>query len=72
MSAVQFPRPDIAIQYDWNAAEAIDTREHVLAEAADKGWLIAGAHLSFPGIGHVLKLPHGSYQWLPLNYTLNR
>ncbi|WP_342249110.1 MBL fold metallo-hydrolase [Sphingomonas sp. OTU376] len=72
MAPVQFPRPDIAIEYDWNAPEAVATRKSILAEAAAKGWLIAGAHISFPGIGHVTTLPHGAYQWLPVNYTLNR
>ncbi|MDK4805582.1 MAG: MBL fold metallo-hydrolase [Novosphingobium aromaticivorans] len=72
MAAVQFPEPDIAIEYDWNAPDAIAVRQQILAEAADKGWLIAGAHISFPGIGHVTRLPHASYQWVPVNYTLNR
>lgn len=72
MAPVQFPEPDIAIKYDWNVPEAIAARKAILAEAADKGWLVAAAHISFPGIGHVTKLPHGAYQWLPVNYTLNR
>lgn len=72
MAPVQFSRPDIAIQYDWNVPEAIETRKAILAQAASEGWLVAAAHISFPGIGHVSKLPHGAYQWLPVNYTLNR
>ncbi|WP_158511833.1 MBL fold metallo-hydrolase [Novosphingobium sp. PP1Y] len=72
MAAVQFPRPDIAIEYDWKVPEAVSARKEILEEAAAKGWWIAGAHISFPGIGHVSKLPHGAYQWVPANYTLNR
>jgi glyoxylase-like metal-dependent hydrolase (beta-lactamase superfamily II) len=43
MAAVQFPEPDIAIEYDWNVPDAIAVRQQILAEAADKGWLIAGS-----------------------------
>ncbi len=72
MAAVQFPRPQIAIQYDWQVPEAIEARRKILAEAAAKGWLVAGAHISFPGIGHVRATADGGYRWIPVNYTLNR
>jgi glyoxylase-like metal-dependent hydrolase (beta-lactamase superfamily II) len=72
MAPVQFPKPGIAIQYDWNVPEAVEARKAVMAQAAAKGWLVAAAHISFPGIGHIAASPQGGYRWLPINYTLNR
>lgn len=51
--AVQFARPDVTILSDCDPALAATTRQHFLQAAADNGWRIAGAHLPFPGIGHV-------------------
>lgn len=72
MAAVQFPDPGIAIQYDWHADEAVTARRAILAEASARRWWVAGAHISFPGIGHVKAMPAGGYQWVAANYTLNR
>ncbi|WDF72560.1 MBL fold metallo-hydrolase [Novosphingobium sp. KACC 22771] len=72
MAPVQFPDPKVAIRYDWNAAMAIAAREKLMARAAAQGWLVAGAHISFPGIGHIRRKGAGSFEWAPLNYTLNR
>jgi glyoxylase-like metal-dependent hydrolase (beta-lactamase superfamily II) len=71
MQPVQLPDPDVAIEYDWNVPLAIATRKNALAIAASKGWWVAGAHVSFPGIGHVRGDGKG-YRWIPANYTLNR
>ena len=43
----------------------------VFNAAAKDGDLVAGAHLAFPGIGHLRTLPQG-YAWIPLNYTVMR
>ena len=69
---VQFPRPGVAIRYDTNNRQAVASRKSVLADAARKGYWIAGAHISFPGIGHVRTDGAGGYTWVPANYTLNR
>lgn len=66
--AVQFTDPAVSIDFDSNPAQARVTRERVLADAARNGWLIAGAHLPFPGLGHVVKDGSG-YRWLPVSYT---
>ena len=71
MQPVQMPNPDIAIQYDWNVPMAIAARKTALALAARKGWWVAGAHISFPGIGHV-RISGKGYRLIPANYTLNR
>jgi glyoxylase-like metal-dependent hydrolase (beta-lactamase superfamily II) len=68
----QIPDPHIAIKYDTDAASAVGSRETALAAAAAKGWWIAGAHISFPGIGHIRRTGRDSFEWVPLNYSLNR
>jgi glyoxylase-like metal-dependent hydrolase (beta-lactamase superfamily II) len=72
MQPVQLPAPEIAIRYDWNVAVAVASRKAILAKVAANGWWVAGAHISFPGIGHVRGDGPGRYQWVPANYTLNR
>ncbi|QCF27113.1 MBL fold metallo-hydrolase [Hydrocarboniclastica marina] len=66
--AVQFARPEVSIEFDVDEPQAIETRQRVLAEAAaDKLW-IAGAHLPFPGLGHVRPENRG-YSWVPVEYS---
>ena len=43
-------------------------RQKAYADAAKKGYYVAIAHVSFPGIGQLR--PDGKgYRWLPANYT---
>ena len=69
---VQMADPNVAIRYDWDVPKAIATRKAIFARAAAEGWWVAGAHVSFPGIGHVSAKGHSGYAWVPANYTLNR
>lgn len=65
--AVQFARPEVSIEFDVDSAQAIATRKQVFADAAlDRLW-VAGAHLPFPGIGHVRTEGEG-YAWVPVEY----
>ncbi len=65
--AVQFERPEVAIEFDSNKEQAVATRRKILGDAArDRLW-IAGAHLPFPGIGHVRTGGTG-YAWVPVEY----
>jgi glyoxylase-like metal-dependent hydrolase (beta-lactamase superfamily II) len=69
VAAVQFEHPSVTIGYDVDAADA--EREHLLqfAEAAQNGYLIGGAHISFPGLGHVRRDGERTYTYVPLNYS---
>jgi glyoxylase-like metal-dependent hydrolase (beta-lactamase superfamily II) len=69
VAAVQFEHPSVTIGYDVDAAEA--EREHLLqfVEAAQNGYLIGGAHISFPGLGHVRRDGERTYTYVPLNYS---
>ncbi|MDH4561927.1 MBL fold metallo-hydrolase [Pseudomonas sp. BN411] len=67
--ATQFANPDIAIEFDVDNAKAIASRKQVFAAAAkDKLW-VAGAHLPFPGLGHVRSEGEGKgYAWVPAEF----
>lgn len=68
VQTVQFAHPEVVIKFDTDNGSAEKVRERVLADAAKNGYLIAGAHLSFPGIGHVAADGAG-YRWLPVSYA---
>lgn len=68
VAAVQFADPSVTIQFDADAKAAAPQRKKAFADAAGKGYFVAVAHLSFPGIGHVRKEGAG-FEWLPVNYT---
>jgi glyoxylase-like metal-dependent hydrolase (beta-lactamase superfamily II) len=68
VAAVQFAMPSVTIAFDVDPKAAAPAREKLYAEAADKGYFVAVAHISFPGIGKLR--PDGKgYAWLPANYT---
>jgi len=66
--AVQFSHPEVSIEFDIDAKQAVATRTQVLAEAAARKLWIAGAHLPFPGIGHVRTQGENKYDWVPMEY----
>lgn len=66
--AVQFLHPEVSIEFDSDQKQAIATRKKVLARAAQEKLWIAGAHLPFPGIGHVRANQKG-YAWVPVEYS---
>jgi glyoxylase-like metal-dependent hydrolase (beta-lactamase superfamily II) len=68
VAAVQFPDPAVTIQYDMDSGMAAVQRKKVFADAAGKGSWVAGAHLSFPGIGH-LRTAGSGYAFVPVNYS---
>jgi len=71
VQAVQYSDPWVTISYDSNPARARATRLKVLALVTAHKYMVAGAHLAFPGLGHVRKALHG-YTWVPVNYTIPR
>ena len=68
VAAVQFPDPSVTIQFDVDPKAAMPQRKRAYADAAKKGYFVAVAHVSFPGIGQLR--PDGKgYRWLPANYS---
>lgn len=70
VAAVQFADPSVTIQFDSDAKAAAPQRKKAYADAAAKGYYVAVAHISFPGIGR-LRAAGTGYAWIPVNYTGN-
>jgi len=67
-AAIQFTDPAVTIVYDVDPAMAAIQRQKAFMEAAQKGYLVAGDHLSYPGIGHI-RAEGNSFVWIPVNYS---
>jgi glyoxylase-like metal-dependent hydrolase (beta-lactamase superfamily II) len=69
VAALQFARPEWAIAFDSDPAQAIETRKKLFDQLAADNTPVAGMHLDFPGIGYVAREAQGySYQravWSP-------
>jgi glyoxylase-like metal-dependent hydrolase (beta-lactamase superfamily II) len=68
VGSVQFPDPSVVIHFDTDSKEALAQRLKIFADVAKQGDMVAAAHLSFPGIGHLRSAGSG-YTWLPINYS---
>jgi glyoxylase-like metal-dependent hydrolase (beta-lactamase superfamily II) len=69
VAAIQFENPTVASLYDVDPVEAGTKRAALFKETAERGQWVAGAHLSFPGIGHLRAAGRG-YEFEPANYTV--
>ncbi|WP_432378596.1 MBL fold metallo-hydrolase [Duganella sp. P38] len=67
VAGIQLPHPGATVKYDSSAPDAQATRATLLQLATSKHLTVAAAHIAFPGLGHI-RLHHGEYEWLPLNY----
>ena len=70
VAAVQFPDPGVTLKYDSNGTQAAQQRMRLLADAAQNGYWIGAAHISFPGLGHI-GVRGQEFHWIPANYTTN-
>ena len=68
VAPIQFPDPAVSVEYDTNPNQAEATREKIFSEAAQKGFWIGAAHISFPGLGHV-GVRGKEFVWIPAEYT---
>jgi glyoxylase-like metal-dependent hydrolase (beta-lactamase superfamily II) len=68
VASVQFPEPSVVMGFDTDVKAAAVERKKAFADAAKQGYWVAGAHISFPGIGHLRNGDQG-YVWIPANYT---
>lgn len=71
VAAVQFPQPSVTIKFDSDAKAAAAQRARAFRDAAREGYWVAGAHLPFPGLGHV-RAEGQRYIWIPANYEIPR
>lgn len=65
---LQFDEPGVAIEFDIDQKAAVAARDVAFRDAVERKYLVAGAHIAFPGIGHVRK-DSTNYDWLPVNYS---
>lgn len=68
LAAVQLPTPSVTVAFDVDNKAAAAERKTALAALAKSGDLVAAAHISFPGIGHIRAEGKG-YGWVPVNYS---
>ncbi len=67
-AAAQFPDPSVSLQFDMDLPAAAEQRKKVFADAAAHRYWVGGAHLPFPGIGH-LRTNGSGYTFVHANYT---
>lgn len=63
-AAVQFPRPEVTWAFDDAPDQARASRLALMRQAVEEGWLVAGAHMPYPGIGHITREDDG-YRFHP-------
>ncbi|WP_457808661.1 MBL fold metallo-hydrolase [Kushneria sp. EE4] len=61
---IQLPEPNAGVLFDVDGEQALETRREILARVAEEKLMVAGHHLDFPGIGHIVKDTQG-YRFLP-------
>lgn len=69
VAAVQFDDPSVTIKFDTETKAAARQRVKAYTDAAKNGYLVGGAHLAFPGMGHVRKAAGKGFTWVPVNYS---
>lgn len=67
VAEVQLLYPSVTIQFDVDPTAAAAARALAFSDAAKHGYLIAPAHMSFPGVGH-LRADGKGYRFVPLPY----
>ncbi|WP_185267506.1 MBL fold metallo-hydrolase [Halopseudomonas xiamenensis] len=66
--AVQFAHPDVVIEADVDTDQARASRLQLLSRSSAQKFWIAGAHLPFPGLGHV-RVKSDAYAWVPAEFS---
>jgi glyoxylase-like metal-dependent hydrolase (beta-lactamase superfamily II) len=51
--SIQFARPEVTWAFDTDPKQALVTRAALMARVVAEGWMVAGAHLAWPGIGRI-------------------
>lgn len=60
----------MTVAYDNSPEMAEKQRSAILADAARAGYWVGAAHVSFPGLGHIVA-KSGRFSWVPANYDAN-
>ncbi len=70
VAAVQFPKPEITVAFDFSQDEARARRAEMFEMAAKDNILIGAVHLPFPGIGRLRTREGGGYNYEPLGWQM--
>ena len=70
VAAVQFPRPEITVLFDFRQDLARSRRQELFDMAVNDKMLIGAVHLPFPGIGRLRNREGGGYAYDPLPWQL--
>ena len=62
---VQMADPAIAVTFDVDPLQAVDTRKRILKDAARTKTRVAGMHIPFPGVGTIAEKDDGGYFFNP-------
>jgi glyoxylase-like metal-dependent hydrolase (beta-lactamase superfamily II) len=68
LSPLQFIDPALGSRFDSKPADAAAQRVRILSDAAQSHAWVAGGHIPFPAIGHVLRDATG-FRFVPPNYA---
>lgn len=71
LGALQFPDPSLPTVFDRDRAAGAAQRARIFKLVANENYWLAGAHLPFPGLGHVRSEGSG-YRWAPVDYPIPR
>jgi glyoxylase-like metal-dependent hydrolase (beta-lactamase superfamily II) len=64
VAPIQLAKPEVSIAFDVDQALAAKTRKAILEQVAMDRVMVAGAHLPFPGIGHIEASKEGGYRFV--------
>lgn len=67
IAKLHLEKPTLSMLGETDIAAGIALHQRLFAEAADEGYLIAAAHVSFPGIGR-LRAVDDRYEWQAVDY----
>ncbi len=64
--ALQMPYPQVAVTYDVNPGDAIESRKQVLKYVSENNIPIAGMHIAYPAMGKISVNNKGGYIFHPM------
>lgn len=64
--AIQMPCPEVSVTYDTDPDQAGQSRLAVLKWVSEHRIPVAGMHIAYPGIGQVVAISEGSYNFIPI------
>lgn len=62
---IQMADPNMAVTFDINPREAVDTRKKIFKEISKNKTRVAGMHIHFPGVGTIIETTGGEFEFSP-------